>query len=239
MTIMLGACNLCPVVPMCTPSMHPLTFPLAPSSAHSFNVRYFTDAGYNGANSSMYWELNQRGAWVSLLMQSPWGELPTGGRSSQHQWNEAVSCVTYEYWARHYATQGNASAAGAFKRAAALSLNSLKRWKRPTGVYVCCVCVLCMCVAISFTICIFFPYPPPPPSSSVFALLVQPSLPATFASLLGEWFILKNRFDPKLRHGYESYSYYSQVQIPLFSPFFPSPFPFAFRADVCCCSSWY
>src|SRR5690348_15588150 len=45
--------------------------------------------------------LLDRGAWTSLMIQSPWysislsftysrGELPTGGRSSQHQWNEAV-----------------------------------------------------------------------------------------------------------------------------------------------------
>eukprot|EP00049_Salpingoeca_infusionum_P011697 m.204114 g.204114 ORF g.204114 m.204114 type:complete len:137 (+) comp15006_c0_seq4:85-495(+) len=46
--------------------------------------------GYNSTNATMYWELNRRAAWVSLLMQSPFGELPTGGRSSQHQWNEAV-----------------------------------------------------------------------------------------------------------------------------------------------------
>lgn len=52
------------------------------------------DRGYNGPNASDYWELNRRGAWTSLLMQSPWGEMPTGGRSSQHSWNEAVSCVT-------------------------------------------------------------------------------------------------------------------------------------------------
>ena len=35
--------------------------------------------GYDGANASEYLELNQRAAWVSLLMQSPWGEMPTGG----------------------------------------------------------------------------------------------------------------------------------------------------------------
>ena len=32
-------------------------------------------------------------------MQSPNGELPTGGRSAQHQWNEAQQCVSYEIWA--------------------------------------------------------------------------------------------------------------------------------------------
>ena len=96
---------------------------------------------------------------MSLLLQSPWGELPTGGRSSQHQWNEAVSCVTYEFWATQLHNEGHSQAAGAFKRAASLSLLSLSRWHRATG----------------------------------------------------EWFILKNRFDPALRYGYEGYSFYSQV----------------------------
>ncbi len=45
-----------------------------------------------------------------------------GGRSSQHQWNEAASCVTFEFWAQWYAEQGNETYASAFKRAAALSL---------------------------------------------------------------------------------------------------------------------
>eukprot|EP00043_Microstomoeca_roanoka_P000465 m.27809 g.27809 ORF g.27809 m.27809 type:complete len:831 (-) comp10335_c0_seq2:88-2580(-) len=129
-----------------------------------FPRKYMTvmlDYGYNASNATLYWELNRRAAWVSLLLQSPWGELPTGGRSSQHQWNEAVSCVTYEYWASKYYNEGNYTAAGVFKRAAALSLKSLMRWKRPTG----------------------------------------------------EWFIVKNKFDPELRHGYESYSYYSQYNL--------------------------
>lgn len=128
-----------------------------------FSTQFYSclqDYGYNGPNASNYWELNRRGAWVSLLMQSPWGELPDGARSSQHQWNEAVSCVTYEYWANKLANSGDRQGAGVFKRAALLSLNSLKRWKRPTG----------------------------------------------------EWTVVKNRFDPELRHGYESYSYYTQVR---------------------------
>ena len=34
--------------------------------------------GYNDVNASAYWELNRRAALVSLLLQSPRGELPTG-----------------------------------------------------------------------------------------------------------------------------------------------------------------
>jgi hypothetical protein len=43
---------------------------------------------FSVANASTYWELLRRSAWTSLLLQSPHGELPTGARSSQHQWNE-------------------------------------------------------------------------------------------------------------------------------------------------------
>eukprot|EP00048_Salpingoeca_helianthica_P020710 m.8030 g.8030 ORF g.8030 m.8030 type:complete len:685 (-) comp5156_c0_seq2:41-2095(-) len=117
--------------------------------------------GFLPVNQSAYWDLVTRGAWTSLLLQSPWGELPTGARSSQHQWNEAVSCVTYELFAARLQSQGDSDGASLFKRASALSLLSLRRWKNEAGA----------------------------------------------------WFIVKNRFSPALRHGYEGYSYYSQYNL--------------------------
>jgi hypothetical protein len=51
--------------------------------------------------------------------------------------------------------------AALFRRAAALSLNSLRRWKRPEG----------------------------------------------------EWWIIKNRYDPALRFGYETYSMFSSYNL--------------------------
>eukprot|EP00118_Oscarella_pearsei_P012227 m.88465 g.88465 ORF g.88465 m.88465 type:complete len:643 (+) comp36572_c0_seq3:15-1943(+) len=117
--------------------------------------------GYNLSASDTLQVLLNRGALVSLLMQSPWGELPTGGRSSQHQWNEAVQIVTYEIFATKMAEQGDTVMAKAFKRAANLALKSVRRWRRPSG----------------------------------------------------ELYIVKNRFDPKLRHGYESYSFYSNYNL--------------------------
>jgi len=94
-------------------------------------------------------------------MQSPWGELPCGGRSSHHQWNEAEQAVTFETLARRLARRGDQAAAGAFKRAAHLSLRSIRRWVRPTG----------------------------------------------------DLWIVKNRLDPGLRHGYETYSFHSQYNL--------------------------
>lgn len=70
-----------------------------------------------------------------------------------------MSCAIFELWATKLSAEGNTTYAGFFKRAAAISLASLGRWKRPTG----------------------------------------------------EWTVVKNRFDPAVRHGYEGYSYYSQV----------------------------
>lgn len=89
--------------------------------------------GYQGGSSDFYSRKLYQGAWTSLFMQSPSGEVPTGGRSAQHIWNEAAAAVTYEIYASQYAAQGKAMEAGAFKRAAHLALVSIGRWKREDG----------------------------------------------------------------------------------------------------------
>jgi hypothetical protein len=70
---------------------------------------------------------------MSLFLQSPFGELPTGFRSSHHIWNEAEQCVIFEIFATAYAKAGEMEIAGAFKRAAMLSLGSIMEWIRPDG----------------------------------------------------------------------------------------------------------
>jgi hypothetical protein len=119
------------------------------------------ERGYTGQHREALEKLIDRGAWTSLLMQSPCGEWPTGGRSGQHQWNEAMQCVTYEVWARRKQREGDFVAACAFKRAARLALQAIRRWVRPSG----------------------------------------------------ELWIVKNRFDPAVRHGYEYYSFHSQYNL--------------------------
>ncbi len=119
------------------------------------------ELGYTGKFRDTLTELLERAAWTSLLLQSPHGELPTGGRSAQHQWNEAMQCVTYEIWARRKWREGNEVAAKAFKRAAHLAFQSIRHWVRPSG----------------------------------------------------ELWIVKNRFDPALRHGFEGYSFHSQYNL--------------------------
>lgn len=89
--------------------------------------------GYDGAHRKTYARLLEKGAWMSLFMQSPFGELPTGFRSSHHIWNEALQCMIFEIYATAYAQAGYHHKAGAFKRGAYLSLSSLKEWIRQDG----------------------------------------------------------------------------------------------------------
>jgi hypothetical protein len=91
------------------------------------------EEGYDGRCAVPLRAAIERAAWASLFMQSPLGELPCGGRSAHHQWNEAEQAVTFETFARRCAARGNTAAASAFKRAARLSLQSMTRWIRPSG----------------------------------------------------------------------------------------------------------
>jgi len=89
--------------------------------------------GYKGAIFDAYRDILWKGALTSLFMESPFGELPTGYRSSQHIWNEAEECVVFEIYARACENAGKKRLAGVFKRAAMLSLSSIKHWIRPDG----------------------------------------------------------------------------------------------------------
>jgi hypothetical protein len=89
--------------------------------------------GYAGAYRAELTEALRRAAITSLFMQSPIGELPAGGRSAHHQWNEAEQCVTYEVFAARALAAGDAGLAAYFKRGAHLALRSMFRWVRPSG----------------------------------------------------------------------------------------------------------
>ncbi len=119
------------------------------------------DEGYDGRHAATLDALVTRGAWMSLLMQSPRGELPCGGRSAHHQWNEAQQAVTFESMAGRYLRRGELRTAGAFKHAAHQSVRAIGRWVLGSG----------------------------------------------------ELWIVKNRMEPGLRHGYESYSFHSQYNL--------------------------
>jgi hypothetical protein len=89
--------------------------------------------GYDGALAKPLAEVLRRGAITSLFMESPAGELPTGGRSAHHQWNEAAEAVTFEIGCARAKGAGDVAMARAFKRGAHLALGSLLRWRRPSG----------------------------------------------------------------------------------------------------------
>ncbi len=89
--------------------------------------------GYDDAHAAAYRSLLGRGAWMSLFLQSPFGEMPAGFRSSHHIWNEAQQAAMFEIYAAHLGAAGRAAEAGAFKRAARMSLATVKEWIRPDG----------------------------------------------------------------------------------------------------------
>ncbi len=89
--------------------------------------------GYRGAFFEPCRVQAWKGAWMSLFLQSPFGELPTGFRSSHHIWNEAEQCMVFEIYASGYARAGRMEMAGAFKRGAMLSLSNIAEWIRTDG----------------------------------------------------------------------------------------------------------
>lgn len=99
--------------------------------------RYFLTGilqnGYQGESFGFYQDACLKGAWTSLFIQSPFGEMPTEFRSSQHIWNEAEMASVYEMYATAYAKAGRSAEAGAFKRGARLALESIRHWTRPDG----------------------------------------------------------------------------------------------------------
>ena len=89
--------------------------------------------GYRGEFFPQLHEHMWRGAWTSLFVQSPNGELPPGFRSAAHIWNETMQVHLFESYASEYAKIGQMREAGIFKRAARLSFQSITEWIREDG----------------------------------------------------------------------------------------------------------
>jgi hypothetical protein len=98
-----------------------------------YHVTNLLNEGYDDFGATELKLLMWRGAWMSLLMQSPSGQHPTGFRSSHHVWNEAALAAIFEIYATQYARNNQPQLAGAFKRGAALATQELARWKREEG----------------------------------------------------------------------------------------------------------
>ncbi|HVT91102.1 MAG TPA: hypothetical protein VHD56_19775 [Tepidisphaeraceae bacterium] len=91
------------------------------------------DAAYKGENAQKLSDDLLLGGLSTLLLFSPSGEWASGGRSANHQWNEAEVAVISEINAVKWKAAGRNDIAGAFKRMAHLCLTSIKRWQRPSG----------------------------------------------------------------------------------------------------------
>lgn len=91
-------------------------------------------AGYDGKYMDSLDKTLENGALSQLLYQSSTGECPFGGRSNQQNFNEVTFSLVCEYEARRWKRKGDLSIAGAFKRAAALAIDSIEKYLRETPV---------------------------------------------------------------------------------------------------------
>ncbi|MGC4033892.1 MAG: hypothetical protein QM754_19600 [Tepidisphaeraceae bacterium] len=93
----------------------------------------YADNAYEGKLKDQIGTFLRTGGLSTLLMLSPTGEWPVGGRSGMHQWTDAEALAICEINAVQWKKAGRDDVAGAFKRAAHLAYQSMARWQRPSG----------------------------------------------------------------------------------------------------------
>ena len=91
------------------------------------------DSDYQGEHRRFLDRFLAIGEASTLLMLSPSGEWPAGGRSGHHQWNEAQIVLIAEIAATRWKKSGREDVARIFKRAAHLAFQSMLRWRRSDG----------------------------------------------------------------------------------------------------------
>lgn len=92
-------------------------------------------AGYEGKHRNELADVLHRGAMAQLQYQSPTGECPFGGRSSQQNFNEITFAILCEYQAIQEHARGDVELAGQLKRAAVLAFTSIEKYVRETPVF--------------------------------------------------------------------------------------------------------
>jgi len=102
--------------------------PILYDTATRSNLQLILGNGYEGPFKDELDNNLQKAGIYSLFMQSASFEFPYGGRSNQYVFNETYVASIYEYEAMRYKKLGNLQLAGMFKRAARLSILSIKRW---------------------------------------------------------------------------------------------------------------
>ena len=106
--------------------------PLAYDAVTRMYFALLLSNGYQGNHAPMLRMHLLRSLKTSLFMQSPTGECPSTGRSSQHAWNEAALAACYE-WGAEATRESDPELAAACKRGARLALLSILPWLRPDG----------------------------------------------------------------------------------------------------------
>ncbi|HSH94851.1 MAG TPA: hypothetical protein VK968_11945, partial [Roseimicrobium sp.] len=92
----------------------------------------FADDAYDGKHARRLHDFLTTGGLTTLLLLSPSGEWASGGRSGLHQWTDAEIAAICEMNAVRWKKAGRDDIAGAFKRGARLSFQSIARWQRPS-----------------------------------------------------------------------------------------------------------
>ncbi|MDD5597050.1 MAG: hypothetical protein PHV82_03830 [Victivallaceae bacterium] len=92
-------------------------------------------AGYHGNYFEDIDEKLRLGALAQLLYQSPAGECPYGGRSNQQNFGEAAFALICEFEASRWEKNNDQLLSGAFKRAAALAVDSLEKYLSGDSIY--------------------------------------------------------------------------------------------------------
>jgi len=85
------------------------------------------EAGAGGAHKKAFDSLLEAGGRMTLLLPSPEGLVPFGGRSSQYNFQEIIVSALCEMEANRW-KQRDPRLAGAFKRQAHLSLQAVRPW---------------------------------------------------------------------------------------------------------------
>jgi hypothetical protein len=86
--------------------------------------------GYDGPSASEMWKVVERGTRTSLLLVDPSGQCPPNGRAGDHVWNDVVCMLSFELMAEMAHQRSQNELAGQYRRAAAISFQSISRWRR-------------------------------------------------------------------------------------------------------------
>jgi hypothetical protein len=86
--------------------------------------------GYDGPSAAEMWRVVERGTRTSLLLVDPSGQCPPNGRAGDHVWNDVVCMLNFELMAEMAHQRSQDALAGQYRRAAAVSFQSIDRWRR-------------------------------------------------------------------------------------------------------------